>query len=209
MEVRVDGEKHGDAASDNGKGTVAEAVARISEETARQHRLVTRVKVDGQEYAIPDDPALTQIPASQVAVLELFTEPSRKVAIRVLYEAARHIPRVGEGLVRVSEQIQAREVPDAMRLFTECLTTWEDLNQGIQNAAMTVGVTYAEVEVDGRNGETIAAELVGVLGQAVEVMEQEDYHELADLLEHEAEPKLREVQEVVYKMINLAEQSLH
>lgn len=209
MEIRLDGKPYKGAVKAKDGTTVAEVVQQIGDETARDHKLVTGVRVDGKDYPIPDDPALAQVPVSEVETLELVTEPSRKVAIRVLYDAGRHIPRVGEGLVRVSEQIQSRELQGAMRLFTECLTTWEDLNQGIQNAAATVGVTYAEVEVEQKNGETIAGELVEILGQAVETMENEDYHELADLLEHEAEPKLREVQEVVYKMINMAEQSLH
>lgn len=188
---------------------IAETIHRIGENAISEHRLITGVTLDGSPVPAPDDPALNLLKISDVRRMEVTTEPSRKVAIRVLYDSGRHIPRICESLVQVAERIQSRNTNEAMSILTECLTAWGDVNQGIESACATVGVGYSDVHLHERKGEEVSRELVLLLHKVEDLMVRQDYFPLADLLEFELEPKLREIQELIYLIIGVAERSLH
>lgn len=188
---------------------ISETLRRVSEEAFREHRLITSVTLDGKSVPAPDDPSLDKRRTADVKRIEITTEPSRKVAIRVLYDSGRHIPEICESLIRVAERIQSRDIEEGMSLLTDCLTAWSEVNQGLESACATVGVAYSDVNLKDRKGVDIADDLVRALSQIEKLMINRDYIALADHLEFETEPRLREIQELVYQIINIAERSLH
>ncbi len=209
MEIIVDGKGFVLNPPPHEKERISEILGRVSEETLREHRLITGVALDGKPVPTPDDPALEKRRTADVKRIEITTEPSRKVAIRVLYDSGRHIPEICESLVRVAERIQSRDVEEGMSLLTDCLTAWSEVNQGLESACATVGVGYADVNLKERRGVDIAEDLARALSTVEKLMINQDYIALADHLEFETEPKLREIQELVYQIINIAERSLH
>lgn len=209
MQITLDGAPYVPAWNLDGEISILEVVRRVGDEILAGSRLLVTIRVDGVTTQDTEDPALAAARVESVENLELISEPVGKVAIRVLYEAARQIPDLCTALTQIAEKIQSRRVPEAMNLLADCVSTWEELHKGILHASATVGVTFAEVVVEGRTGEDIAGDLLKVIEEASGMLVAEEYNDLADLLSYEAEPRLRDMQEAVYKVISTAEQARH
>ncbi len=184
----------------------AEALEKLAQE---KHRVITGVVVDGKNYQGLDSQELAGRDPAQIARLEVGTENPRTLSITILYDTARYMPRLSNGFERTADLIQRREEQQAMELLQECLSTWMELTQGMKGSMITLGLDLEEVELGETNLGVIYEEILDLLGEVNEAMEEGDLLDLSDLLEYEVSPRLLQVEEGLYRMINVAERKLH
>ena len=187
-------------------GEYAEAIEQLAQD---RHRVITGIVVDGQNYQALDSQELAGLDPGAIGNLEVGTENPRSLSISILYDTARYLPRLSRGFEQVAELVQRREETPAMDLLQECLSTWMELTTGMRGAMITLGLDLEEITLGENNLANVYEDILELLAEVSEVMEDGDLLDLSDLLEYEVAPRLLEVQEGIYHMINLAERKLH
>ncbi|HNT33819.1 MAG TPA: hypothetical protein PKH07_02355 [bacterium] len=181
----------------------------LTESISAKHRAIVRMAVDGLELEGLDDMRLEGLSLDSVQTIEVNTENPRTLSIQILYEVAKYLARIADEMPVVAEMIQSRDEKGAFERLQEVLGTWIEINRGLSNAAVALGINFDEMVIKGRSMSSVHKDVRTSLDAAAQSLEQASYLELSDNLEYELAPKLRHLQECVYQMITIAEKRLN
>ena len=205
MKLIVDGQEK---ESQSGK-TLVQVLEESTKEAKSRNRIIINIKIDRKEIPGAIGKDLLQKSVDEIEVLELGTAEPRKLSIEILYESARIMPRLADGLNQIAENIQAHEENKALTLLHDCLQSWIEINQGIKGASIALGLDFKDISIEETNLEKVQMEIQDFLDTASNALKKEDYLEFSDLLEYEISPRLRQVERGLYEMIKEAEKELN
>ena len=189
--------------------TLVELLEEITKEVKKDRRIIIKIVINEREIPGAIGKDLLQKSIDEIEKLDIETAEPRKLSIDILYESARIMPKLAEGLGKISENIQAHEENKAMTLLHDCLQSWIEINQGIKGASIALGLDFKEILVEDTNLDAIQDEMQSLLDTASDALKREDYLEFSDVLEYEMAPKLRLIEGGLYKMIKEAEKELN
>ncbi|MFH1743393.1 MAG: hypothetical protein ABIH23_30680 [bacterium] len=189
--------------------TIYEVISRVSEDLRKQNRVISEVFVDDVACGDWGKDPFAQRRIQEVNSLRLKSEEPRSLAIKVLYDIAKYMTPLQEGLVEISSLLQSRREDEAFGKLHTLMETWSELYQGLKGATTVIGINQAEIHVGQNTAESIHKQVLQLLEDATNHLEEQRLLELSDLLEYELAPKMPMVEEAIYLMIRQAKRPQH
>lgn len=176
-------------------------IERVSEELKERNRVISEIYVDGKMMGGWDDPNMKDLTVGECEHMRLISEAPRKLAHKVLYDIAGFMPNIQNALIETSEKIQSRQEEEGMKLLEEVSSTWAELYTGLQNAITVTGLDYSSVRIENKSFLEINDEIHQYLNQVSDLVSEQQFLELSDILEYEIAPRIPMIQEGIYRLI--------
>ncbi len=141
--------------------------------------------------------------------VRLVSEEPRKLAHKVLYQIAEYMPRIEKALIETSSRIQSRKEQEGMELLHQVTTTWLELYQGLQSALTVTGMDIDSIQVNDQTFSEINIEIQDFLDEIQEMVKEQRFLELSDLLEYEIAPRVPLIHEAILLTVRELEKQLH
>lgn len=192
-------------ATESPEAPLRDVVERISNELREHNRVISEIYLDGEAIVGYDDPKLSQVSVGQCQHLRLISREPRRLAIEVLREIVKYMPRIQSALVQASSQIQARQEEEGLQTLQQITQTWSELLAGLQNAMQVTGIELQQIYVGEKTFAAINEEVHTYLDEVSQLVEEGQLLELSDILEYELAPRLPLIEEAIYHVIREAE----
>lgn len=195
--------------TESGDAIIRDVINRVSGDLKESNRVVAEVFVDDVQCGDWEREPFAERKVEEVTSLRLISEEPRRLAVKVLYDIAKYMPRIRDALVQTSSLLQSRREEEALELLRDVMTTWSELYQGLRGSATVIGIKQADIRVGDITSEAVHQEVLQLLEDASDHLEQQRFLELSDLLEYELAPKMSTVEESIYIMVREAERLPH
>lgn len=166
----------------------------VMEDGALENRIVTDVLVNDEPFTEIYPHQAEDIEMSEVESVEIRTMEVNDMAVEITRELYKVVTIMSEGGKRVAELF--RQADDA-----EALETYQDLLDVTRNFLQMVGLLRNEYSLKEHVQYADAAEeLSGLFTEMSDVLENEDWILLADLLEYEFLPAVEKWKKVIAQL---------
>ncbi|MFV0348761.1 MAG: hypothetical protein ACK5JO_09240 [Halodesulfovibrio sp.] len=157
-------------------------LVKVMEEGSLSNRIVTDVLVNNEPFSEIYPHQAEDIEASEITSVEIKSVPVGEMAMSITRELYKVVQIMGDGAKHVAELF--RQADD-----TEALEMYQDLLQVVRDFLGMIGVLRSEFTLKDHPAFNDGVEEISDLfGEMTEVMENEDWILLADLLEYEFLP---------------------
>ena len=164
---------------------------KVMEEGLLRDRVVTDVFVNDEPFSEIYPHQAEDIDATELKTVEIRTLPVGQVAVEITRELYKVVTLMGEGAGRVAELF--RQADDA-----EALETYQDLVDVTRDFLGMIGVLRSESAKSPNSAFDAAADdISNLFSEMLEVLENEDWILLADLLEYEFIPAMGRFKTVI------------
>ncbi len=187
--------------TENENSTLREVIERISLILKDQQRIISEIYVDGVMEGGWDQPSVGERTVGSCQSLRVISEEPRRVAHRVLYDIGEYISKIQHALVDASALIQSRKETQGLELLEQITTTWVELYQGLQSAIIVTGLDLNRIVVEGKTFLEVNQETHSFLEQVSDLIQEQQFLELSDILEYEIAPRMPLIQEGIYQII--------
>ncbi len=194
---------------ENDAAPLRQVIERVSNQLKERNRVICEIFVNGRAMAGWDDPKMAAMTVGQCASMMLVSEEPRRLAIKVLYDIAGYMSKIKEALVETSTLIQSRKEEEGMQRLEQIMSTWSELYQGFRNALIVTGLDLREVTVQNQTFAEINEEVHQLLETISEVVQDQRFLELSDILEYELAPKMPLLEEGIYRLVRELERNLN
>lgn len=208
MKILIDGEE---VKFTEHPTTFTELLAQISRMCNERKRIVIQMHADSRRvYGGIELP--NGLSFENLSLLEVTTGPTREVAAGVLRGCGEHLALLAEGFAETVKHLRAGAVQDGMTRLVDAINLWLELASGTESAMRVVGLDWSSIQVHLANvteEATVSADLVvGRLNELLEevnkTIEEQDTLELVDILEYDFPPLLKEYQEALFQLAEIA-----
>jgi hypothetical protein len=159
-----------------------EVLIKLMEEEHLESRIVTDVLVDDAPFSELYPHQAEDIESQTFSRLELRTASLEEMAVDVASELPKVISIMADGGRKVAELLRQSELAEALEVLQDTIGVSRELLATIQ---ILQGQFSAR---DSREAETLSVTLGDLLSEIAEVMDNEDWMLVADLLEYEYIP---------------------
>ena len=173
-----------------------EALAAVMQEDAMQDRVVTDILVNNEAFSEIYPHQAEDMSCDEITSLEVRSVPSNQMAVEISAEMEKVARMMGSGAKNVARLFRDASDTDALELFQDLL----DVTRDFMNTSMTLRSQY----IGGANPafDALAEKFSDLLSEMSDVMENEDWILLSDLLEYEFQPicdEWKEMSEKIHK----------
>jgi len=207
MQIIIDGYK--DLVIVEEHETLGEILAQLRKWVKDNKRVIVKILLEGKPIPLEEKEEIQRRKAKEFGTLELFTFSAWQLAINTLEEVDSHLPRLMEGLERVSFLIQSADYKRGFSLLRDCINLWDTVNKALERIEKILALDYTQLFFKGEKITDKMEEFVKLLKQANEAIEEGDLLALSDLLEYEFIPRIKEEREVVKKITEIAYRQLN
>ncbi|BDQ36612.1 hypothetical protein SYK_09720 [Pseudodesulfovibrio nedwellii] len=187
--IIIDGKQY-DIGSNNFEN-LEQVFNKVVEDGHLEDRVVTDVKVNSESFSEIYPHQAEDIEMSEIQSVEIMTMATNEMAVEITLELYKVVNIMAEGGKRVADLF--RQADDA-----EALETYQDLIDVIRNFLNMVGVLRDEYSLkDYPEYLTSAEEMNSMFTEMGDVLENEDWILLADLLEYEFLPAVEKWKKVI------------
>jgi len=161
---------------------LAEVLVKLMEEECLEERVVTDVLVDDQSFSELYPHHAEDIGSTSFQRLELRTVSLTQMAEDVAGELPKVITILGRGARRVTELLRQSEIAEALEVLQDIVSVTREMLGTIQvlRKQYSGGIN--------RDLENLSSRLGDLLGELNDVLGNEDWQLLADILEYEYAP---------------------
>lgn len=191
------------------ESSLSEVIERISNDLQEQNRVISEIYVNGRMMAGWNDETLSTMKVGTCDNMRLISETPRKLAHKVLYDIAGFMGNIQNALVECSTKIQSRNEQEGLQILETITSTWAELYMGLQKAIAVTGVGFDNIIVDGKSFSQINEEIHQFLDDVSELVQEQQFLELSDILEYEIAPRIPQIREGIYKLIKETEKKPH
>lgn len=165
-----------------------------------QGRILSEVLIDGRTYneEMPSDAA--EVDRTGIARLDLVTVPAADLAKILVESGPEHLAVISEAARKLADDFRLADEAEANEKFTVFIQTLQDFFAFLGQTLDVLAIPLAELETDGLSATTKLQELTRILTEISVHQEDCDWILLADLLEYELEPVLRDWQTILAKV---------
>jgi hypothetical protein len=164
---------------------------KVMQEGSLNDRVVTDVFVNDEPFSEIYPHQAEDIDISEVKTVEIRTMPVGEIAVEITRELYKVVTLMGEGATRVAEMF--RQADDA-----EALETYQDLLDVTRDFIGMVSILRGEFALkDHKEFLEASDQLSSLFSEMTEVLANEDWILLADLLEYEYLPAVNRWKKVV------------
>lgn len=169
-----------------------ELLVKVMGNEGMQDRVVTDVMLNEEPFSEIYPHQAEDIEASEISSVEIVTVPVGEMAVNITRELYKVVQILGNG---------ARTVADLFRQADdmEALEMYQDMIQVVRDFLGMIGVLRSEFSLkDHQQFNSSVEEISDLFAEMTEVMENEDWVLLADLLEYEFLPAVDRWKDVIH-----------
>ncbi len=207
MELKLDNQLIDVCESDD--VSVQQVIERVSNDLKDSKRVISEISVNGRVMGGMDDPLCAELTVGTCQSVVLISEEPRRLAHKVLYDIAGYMPKIQEALVETSNLIQSRKEEQGLRMLEQVTSTWSELYQGFGNALIVTGLDLDSVSVKGKTFTSVNDDIQQLLESISDLVEEQRFLELSDMLEYELAPKMPLVEEGIYQLVKELEKGVN
>jgi hypothetical protein len=176
----------------NNFANLEELLVKVMEQDYLENRVVTDVLLNDESFSEIYPHQAEDIETREIASVEIRSVPVAEMAMSISRELYKVVQIMSEGSRKVAELF--RQADDS-----EALETYQDLLEVIRDFLGMIGVLRNEFSLQEQKVFNEAVEEISsLLGEMTEVMENEDWILLADLLEYEFLPAVDKWKQVIH-----------
>ena len=171
-----------------------EALAAVMQEEVMQDRVVTDVLVNNEAFSEIYPHQAEDMSCDEITSLEVRSVPATQMAVEISAEMEKVARMMASGAKNVARLFRDAADTDALELFQDLL----DVTRDFMNTSMTLRAKY----IGGENPayDALTEKFSDLLSEMGDVLENEDWILLSDLLEYEFMPICDEWKEMSDKV---------
>lgn len=167
---------------------------KVMEDKHLTGRIVTDVMVNGEAFSEIYPHQAEDVDAAEIESVEIVSMPTSEMAVNITRELYKVVTLMDHGARRVAELFRKADDGEALEVYQDLLDVTRDF-MGM------IGVLRGEFSLkNSTNFNESAEELSSLFSEMVEVIENEDWILLADLLEYEFIPAVERWKKVVAQL---------
>ena len=202
MEVYLD-EQQMDALSVKGNN-LEEILSDIMASHLSDERIVSEVRINGETYSEPSPHAALTVSRTGIQRLDLLTVPLEQLAQILLDTGPGHLDILAEAAVRVAGEFRIGDEAEANDHFSVFLQALQDFFAFLGQVLTVMTIPLAHLETEGLSAPVKLRELSQALTEINRRQEDEDWILLADCMEYELAPLLRDWQKILRQVRRVA-----
>ncbi|MFZ5427324.1 MAG: hypothetical protein ACOZEN_10130 [Thermodesulfobacteriota bacterium] len=169
-------------------------LVKVVEDKHFEGRIVTDVLVNKEPFSEIYPHQAEDVEAADIESVEIVTVPTSEMAVNITRELYKVVTLMDHGARRVAELFRKADDNEALEVYQDLLDVTRDF-LGI------IGVLRGEFSLKhGKSFNEAADELSSLFSEMLEVIENEDWILLADLLEYEFIPSVERWKKVVAQL---------
>lgn len=167
---------------------------KVMEDKHLAGRIVTDVMVNGEPFSEIYPHQAEDVETAEIETVEIVSMPTTEMAVNITRELYKVVTLMDHGARRVAELFRKADDSEALEVYQDLLDVTRDF-MGM------IGVLRGEFSLKrNANFNDAAEELSSLFSEMVEVIENEDWILLADLLEYEFIPAVERWKKVVAQL---------
>jgi len=167
---------------------------KVMEDKHLTGRIVTDVMVNGEPFSEIYPHQAEDVETAEIESVEIVSMPTAEMAVNITRELYKVVTLMDHGARRVAELFRKADDSEALEVYQDLLDVTRDF-MGM------IGVLRGEFSLkQNANFNEAAEELSSLFSEMVEVIENEDWILLADLLEYEFIPAVERWKKVVAQL---------
>lgn len=182
--------------------TLGELLVQLESWINENKRVVIQVRLEGKSLSEEDKKILFNKKVSEFKTLELYTANLWQWAINSLEEIKSYLPEIAKEVEKVSLLIQKGNHKSAFSLLERCIGLWDEANEVLEKIEKIFALDYTKIFLK-RNVLWKVEKIVQFLKEAKRAIKDNDLLTLADVLEYELAPRIREERKLVGEIINM------
>ncbi|MCD6574547.1 hypothetical protein J7K97_02575 [Candidatus Aerophobetes bacterium] len=182
--------------------TLGELLVQLESWINENKRVVIQVRLEGKSLSEEDKKILFNKKVSEFKTLELYTANLWQWAINSLEEIKSYLPEIAKEVEKVSLLIQKGNHKSAFSLLERCIGLWDEANEVLEKIEKIFALDYTKIFLE-RNVLWKVEKIVQFLKEAKRAIKDNDLLTLADVLEYELAPRIREERKLVGEIINM------
>lgn len=207
MKIVIDGYENLVIADEN--EILGELLVQLEDWIKRNKRVIVQTKLEGKSLSKEDKKVLFNRKVSEFKILELFTANLWQWAINSLEEIKVYLPEIAEQMERVSFLIQQGNCRSAFSLLDRYTGLWDEINEALRKIEKIFALDYTQIFLKEERTPYRMREFVQFLEEAKRAIKDNDLLTLADVLEYELAPRIREEKKLVEEMISMVKHQMN
>jgi len=206
MKIIIDG--YEDLVIHEENETLGQLLIQLEEWIRDNKRVIVQVKLEGKSLSEEDKKILFNRKVSEFKILELFTANPWQWAINSLEEINVYLPEIARKMEKVSFLIQQGNCKNAFSLLERYIGLWDEINEALAKIEKIFALDYTKILLK-KNASYEMKELMQFLEEAKRAIKDNDLLTLADILEYELAPRIREEKKLVGEIIDMLKHQMN
>jgi len=182
--------------------TLRQLLVQLDKWIRENNRVIVQIKLEGRSLSELDEKVVFDRKVREFKTLELFTANLWQWAVDSLEEIKVYLPEIAKKMEQISLLIQQGDSKKAFSLLDRYIGLWERVNQTLRTIEKIFALDYNKIFLKKNGNSYNMEELVQLLEEAKRAIGDNDFLALADILEYELAPRIREKKKLVEEIIN-------
>jgi len=174
-----------------------EILTRVMSEHMQPGKVITGVKINGSGYSEENPHDAASVPLKDIKTLEIDTMSAEEMARHFFNNRGKHLDLLIRGAEKISELFRIADETEANEHYVEYLENLRLFVQMIAQCKEALHLDLSAIPFQKATVEDEVQKLSNMMDQMLKVQENEDWVMLADLLEYELIPLLKEWNEIL------------
>lgn len=173
-----------------------EVIVKVMEDGLLAERIVTDVLVDNEQFSEIYPHQAEDIACNEIKRLEIHSVPTVQMALSISEELSKVNKLLGNGAKEVAALFRQADDSEALEMFQDML----DVTRDFLSMIALLRNEYVDLEQSMPEFASNAESISNLLSEMTEVLENEDWVLLSDLLEYEFLPAMENWSGVIGKL---------
>jgi len=183
--------------------TLGEFLVQLEEWIKNNRKVIVKVKLEGKTLGEEQKKIIYNRKVNEFEVLEVFTANPWQWAIDSLEEMKVYLPEISSKMEKVGFFIQQGNYKKALSLLERYIGLWDEINETLRKIGNVFGLDYTRIFLNEEKASCKIKELLEYLEEAKRAIQENDLLALADILEFELAPRIKDERKLVQEIINV------
>ena len=174
-----------------------EILTRVMSEHVQPGKVITGVKINGSGYSEENPHDAASVPLKGIKTLEIDTMSAEEMARHFFRNGGKYLDLLIKGAEKISELFRIADETEANEHYSEYLENLQLFIQMVAESKEALNLNLSATPFQNATVEDEVQKLSNLMDQMLKVQENEDWVMLADLLEYELIPLLKEWNEIL------------
>ncbi len=168
--------------------SLSEVIDRLRCDRILGERVITRVKVNGQELLEDENGLYPDLQSDEIESLELKTGLPADMAHQGLDDAREYLQKLNPGIEKTAELFRLGEASKANEYYAHCVDGINWFIHVLEGVRQVMKLNFQDLSFKGEPVQSHVEKLQQIIRQMWSVQVEEDWVMLSDLLEYELLP---------------------
>jgi len=179
------------------ESSLGEIIDRICSQRVSEDRVITHIRVNGQEFLEDENGLYPDVPGNEIDSLELQTGLSEEMANQGLSDARDYLERLNPGIEKTAELFRLGEDSKALNQYGRCMDGINWFIQILEGTRQVMGLDYQRILFNKVSVQSYVENLEENIREMLNAQCDEDWVMLSDLLEYELLPIMEGWKEIL------------